>query len=127
MNKHPECTSYQWLNESNRNENYYSSYERCDSSLSNTWYRFGGKAGTRMSSICPGPYRCSAYRTAYLYGDHPGLHEGIVTRTVYVGNGDYHCHQWSVSIKVLNCGLYYVYKFGSISWLGCYYRYCGSF
>ena len=125
INTYPECTSYSWLNESNRNNNYYeTSSQRCDNSLATGWYRFGGRAGTHMSTSCPYHEHCSANHAGFLNSDHPKLHEGIVTRSVCFRNGG-HCCYWGDTIKVLNCGMYYVYKLHRQT--HCNRRYCGSF
>ena len=121
---YPECTGYSWLTQSSRNENYNSgSY--CDSSLSTGWYRFGGDAGNRISTTCnSNGNRCGTYKPGWMKGSHPTVAEGIVSRTVCFAYSGSCCYSSSQSIKVLNCGLYFIYKLSATS---CYNRYCGSF
>ena len=118
-----ECFGYKWLNESNRNQNYSGSIHNCDHSLSTGWYRFGGGAGTKMSTSCVPRYRCGAQATGWMNGTHPTVAQGKVTRKV--------CYNWisnccwhSNNIEVVNCGQYYVYKLSRPEY--CYFRYCGS-
>ena len=53
----------------------------CDSSLSGR-YRFGGGAGTKMSTSCVPKYRCGAHITGWMNGAHPTVADGKVTRKV---------------------------------------------
>ena len=117
-----ECFGYQWLNESNRNQNYSGSDVSCDSSLSG-WYRFGGGAGIKMPTACVPKNRCGTHATGWMNGTHPTVVDSNVTRKVCY-NWKHNCCLWSNSIKVVNCGQYYVYKLSKPS--GCSLRYCGS-
>ena len=116
---------YKWLNESTRRYNY-SSNRYCDSSLSG-WYRFGGSAGSMMFSGCVrgGMSRCGSYYPGHLTGGHPGVNDGIVERVVCFshrsGYYDFCCY-YRRTIKVLNCGTFYVYKLNGVP--TCNSRYC---
>ena len=97
---------------------------KCDKGLSTGWYRFGGGAGTKMSTSCVSERRCGTHATGWMNGAHPTVADGMVTRKVC-----YHwysnCCSWSNGIEVVNCGLYYVYKLSRPPY-GCDLRYCGS-
>ena len=114
---------YKWLKESNRGYDYTSYYAQCDSSLSG-WYRFGGTAGTQMFSGCiKDGKQCGTHATGYLTGGHPGVNDGIVERTVCFSYNK-KCCMWRRTIKVLNCGSFYVYKINGTP--GCRLRYCST-
>ena len=125
MKTYSECTSYKWLNDSSRNINYYGYYnQKCDDNLSKGWYRFGQGAGNQMNRKCTDNYYCSARFNSYLSKDHPGLYDGIVSRTVCFHQDNVSCCLWSQSIRVLNCGTYYVYELHAAK--RCNARYCGT-
>ncbi|XP_046848420.1 keratin, type II cytoskeletal 1-like isoform X1 [Xenia sp. Carnegie-2017] len=118
---------YRWLTSSTRTYNYRSN-SYCDSSLSG-WYRFGGSAGTMMFSGCVrgGRSRCGSYFSGHLTGGHPGVNDGIVERVVCFSHrsGSYeYCCLYRRTIKVLNCGSFYVYKLNGVP--TCNSRYCST-
>ena len=117
-----ECQNYGSLNSGSRRTSYYGYYYYCDSSLGPGWFRFQGSAGTRMATSCPSYRRCGTYSTGWLSGGHPSVADGQVTRTVYFNNG--YCYGYSTSIKVRNCGSYYVYYLSGTP--TCNLRYCGT-
>ena len=121
-----ECQNYKTLNSASRRTSYrsyyYSNYY-CDSSLGPGWFRFQGSAGTRMAASCTSSDRCGTYFTGWLSGGHPTVADGQVTRTVCFSSG-YRCCYYSTSIKVRNCGSYYVYYLSGTP--TCNLRYCGT-
>ena len=116
-----ECQNYRNLTYGNRKiTSGYDSY--CDRTLYG-WYRFSGAAGTRMASSCPPFKSCGSTVTGWLSGRHPEVADGQVLRRV--------CFRWysfccgrSRSIKVRNCGAYYVYYLRSTPF--CNIRYCST-
>ena len=124
------CSSYTNLNDYTRS--VFSKVGLYHDHLSG-WYRFTGRSGEKMLDYEPksssSVYRCGADVQGYLSGKHPRGSEGIVDRTVcftYAGNK---C--WtSETIKVKNCGSYFVYKLHSPSTRfflrPLAFRYCGS-
>ena len=122
------CSNYKSLGNKDRNANYVGSSVMCDSGLSTEWYRFVGDAGTQISTSCiprddTNILKCSTHGVSWLNGAHPSVSEGAVTRTVcFSWNGDCCFHQ--KDIKVINCGLFYIYKLVSTS--ACNHRYCGT-
>ena len=123
------CPSYQWLTESDRRVSFYDGTAICDSGLATGWYRFGSPAGTQMATSCPDgygtKYRCKTHAGGWLNGAHPTTSEGEVTRTVCFAWSSSCCY-WSMNIKVLNCGSYYIYYLAKPS-AGCSLRYCGNY
>ena len=119
-----ECQNYGSLNSGSRRTSYYWSNSYCDSSLGPGWFRFQGSAGTRMATSCPSYGRCGTYSSGWLRGGHPSVADGQVTRTVYFNNG--YCYSYSTSIKVRNCGSYYVYYLSGTPGGRCNLRYCGT-
>ena len=118
-----ECQNYRNLTYRNRKITYgLYWYALCDWRLSG-WYRFSGAAGRRMATSCPPTERCGSFATGWLYGNHPAVADGQVSRWVcFHWNSD--CCLWSRSIKVRNCGAYYVYYLRSTP--ACYLRYCST-
>ena len=124
-----ECSNYTLLNDQERNIKYSSGVNTwlCDSSISSGWYRFGGDAGSQMSTTCVqgttySNLKCRAHRVSWLNGAHPSVAEGKVTRQVcfsYAGT----CCRIAKDIEVINCGLFYIYKLVPVTW--CESRYCG--
>ena len=115
------------LNEADRAMSFFDGSAICDSGLATGWYRFGSPAGTQMiTSPVPNygtEYRCKTHAGGWLNGAHPTTADGEVERQVcfaYAGNTCY----GKTTIKVLNCGSYYIYYLTAPS--GCSYRYCGN-
>ena len=119
-----ECQNYQSLNSADRKITYTTFHGYCDSSISQRWYRFEGAAGTRMPTSCTPGVRCSTHATSWLTNGHPSVADGEVTRRVCFSYSGYCCYSSISSIKVRNCGSYYVYYLIPIG--ACYYRYCGT-
>ena len=67
--------------------------------------------------------RCGTYYPGWPNGGHPTVADGQVTRTVCFNSG-YNCCYYSRSIKVRNCGSYYVYYLNGTP--TCNARYCGT-
>ena len=122
--KGPECSSYIVNKETDRSVMFVShglSQVKCDGTLAAGWYRFNSTAGSKMPTNCTQEDRCNTHATGWLNGINPSPQEGIVTRTVcFSWNSD--CCLWQKSIRVRNCGLFYVYYLTSTEY--CYYRYC---
>lgn len=119
------CSLYAELSGGDRNVNYGNPDTLCDNGLSVQWYRITGSAGTQMLTSClyPSGNHCNTHATGWLSGSHPTAQEGIVSRTVYFSySGD--CYWMSTSIRVLNCGGFYIYELPPTP--GCQYRYCGT-
>ena len=122
-----ECQNYGILNSADR-KNTYTTYASnpCDSGLGPRWFRFQGSAGTRMPTSCPPYHRCGAVVPGWLNGGHPTVADGQVNRTVcwhWVSG----CCDWSSTIRVRNCGSYYVYYLSSTPNNGqCDFRYCST-
>ena len=116
-----ECQNYRNLTYGNRK--ITSGYDwYCDWRLYG-WYRFSGAAGTRMAISCPPFWSCGSIGTGWMNGGHPTVADGQVRRSV--------CFRWysdccslSRSIKVRNCGAYYVYYLRGTPF--CYLRYCST-
>ena len=119
-----ECSSYKWLNDSNRAETYENrAIALCESSILTGWYRFGGPAGYQMPESCIPTWRCATHAPGWLNGNHPSKDDGIVQRRVcYHWNNN--CCRWSNNIHIRNCGNFYVYRLrGSPT---CRLRYCAN-
>ena len=87
------------------------------------WYRFSGAAGTRMANSCPPFWSCGSIGTGWMNGGHPTVADGQVRRSVcFRSYSD--CCLLSRSIKVRNCGAYYVYYLRGTPF--CYLRYCST-
>ena len=122
-----ECSGYMWLTEANRRASYKGD-GKCDSRLKSGWYRFSSTAGSRMPDSCVPERRCNTDASGWLSGGHPSVAEGVVTRKVcfhWSGNCCYWDNgRWKKSIRVINCGGFYVYELGPTP--ECSLRYCGA-
>ena len=104
------CTNYTVLSEADRAQgNAQPPHNRSDNGLVTGWYRFQGAAGDRMPDKCVLMYRCGTSYPAWLYGTHPTVAEGVVTRTVCFSRYSICCPLGTI-IKVKNCSSYYVYE-----------------
>lgn len=120
-----ECSNYTVNSEEDRSVSFprgQSTY-KCDShgALVPGWYRFNGTAGFKIPSSCVAKSMCNTDATGWLNGAHPTLEEGVVNRTVCF-HWSSNCCNWSVTIQVRNCGLFFVYKLVDPG--NCHLRYC---
>lgn len=120
-----ECLNYKFLNESNRAQGY-SSRNRlplCDDKLSENWYRFSGGAGDKMPDYCVEKLSCGTHAPGWLNTPHPSVADGIIETNVCFHWGSDCCY-WSATIKVRNCGVFFVYQLNKTPY--CNLRYCGN-
>ena len=118
-----QCSSYTLLNESDRTTSSYNE-GKCDRGLSTKWYRFSARAGATMPESCVPMYLCGTVYTGWLNGKHPTVHEGGVSRQVcFQFLSD--CCWWRISIRIRNCGGFYVYELKDPPAF-CPARYCGG-
>lgn len=97
---------------------------RCDGKdLPPGWYRFQGAAGYRMADKCIPMFRCGTDAPGWLSGTHPTVAEGLVTRNVCY-NWHSNCCNLNNTIRVRNCGAYFVYELSYTP--TCPARYCGN-
>ena len=117
-----ECSSYILNNETDRGvlASQVGSI-KCDWGLVTGWYRFNSTAGTRMPTTCVSRYKCNTHATGWLNGTHPIPQEGIVNRRLCF-HWNSNCCNWDTTIKVRNCGLFYVYRL--VNPPNCHLRYC---
>jgi len=77
-----------------------------------------------MATSCVFVYgQCGTAYPGWFSGSHPSVADGVVHATVCF-DWHYHCCLWSESIRVRNCGGFYVYELGPPS--TCNTRYCGN-
>ena len=79
------------------------------------WYRFEGAAGTRIPTSCSPTHRCNSHLPGWLSGAHPTQADGQVSRTVFFHWHSDCCYK-SITVKVINCGGYYVYYINGTPW-----------
>ena len=87
------------------------------------WYRMMSPAGTKMPEVAVPNQKCGTFATGWLNGTHPNLLGETVDRTVcfnWVGND---CN-YSSSVKVKNCGGYFLYYLPKVPL--CHLRYCAE-
>ncbi|KXJ18031.1 Fibropellin-1 [Exaiptasia diaphana] len=118
-----KCKNYKTLNARDRSMKVRADRAKCDNYLSKGWYRFEGEAGTAIATKCPPRRHCGAHAPGWMKGTHPSQAEGAVTRHVcYNWRGN--CCRWTNSIRVRNCGGFYVYELNKPP--ACRLRYCGN-
>ena len=128
------CSNYTVLSEADRAQGHIvidASNYRCDrDDLVPGWYRFQGAAGDRMADKYVPENHCGTRYPVWLNGTHPTVSEGVVTRRVCYP--DYY-NEWYEpsdccvvcnSVRVKNCGAFFVYELLKPPY--CDYRYCGS-
>lgn len=116
-----ECKRYWTINDPTRRRSYSAAgYYKHDYYLAEGWYRF--TMGIHMSTSCSYSHGyCDVSYAGWLSGGHPSVSDGAVSRTVYFGYSG-NCYQRSTTIKVRNCGSFYVYKLARSPNTDC--RYC---
>ena len=128
------CRNYRILNETDRKNDYHTpanAVRKCDGSLQKGWYRIMGAAGTKMPTQVVPIQRCGTDATGWLSTGHPTVAQGTVQGRVcfhwagrsWRGRYDKPCF-WSLSIRVVNCGAFFVYELIPIK--RCHFRYCGA-
>ena len=120
-----ECNTYIALSGADRSRNYIGERfsPRCDDSLQPGFYRFQGAAGNRMPTSCLSRQRCNTDAPGWLNGAHPAVEEGVVYRDVCFHFSD-NCCWWTRTIRVRNCGTYFLYYLDRPP--HCSLRYCGN-
>jgi len=109
-----QCHKYNELNSSTRKLTSSTTSSYCDKSSHSRdwkgtgWYRVTGGAGTQLADTQVASRHCGTQATGYLTGGHPSVEEGEVTRTVNF-NWDGKPASWTKTVRVTNCGSYYVY------------------
>ena len=116
-----ECRSYTMLNDPTRAQRYSRQPYRCDSGLSTKWYRFSGASGNRMPTSCVPTNRCGTHAPGWLSGRLPS--SGQITNAKVCFHWSNNCCRWSTTIRVRNCGAFYVYELRRPP--VCNLRYCG--
>lgn len=87
------------------------------------WYRFTGKAGTRMPETPPPTYSCGTQAPGWLNGTHPATNEGVVSREICFHWFDDTC-RYKTTTFVVNCGNFYLYSLPEAP--ACWLTYCGA-
>ena len=104
---------------------YAGATDKSDKSLSG-WYRFTGEAGTQMPEIPPEENSCGTDSPGWLNDTHPEVEDGAVNKQVCFRGRTNVCRR-SRTIKIRNCGKFYVYNFLATlaSERPTRFRYCG--
>ena len=123
------CNNYTVLSEADRAQGHTVINARnykCDRyDLVPGWYRFQGAAGYRMADKCVPEDHCGTLFPGWLNGAHPTVAEGVVTREVCFSSSYSCCARFeSITIRVKNCGAYFVYEL--LRTYRCPIRYCGN-
>ena len=126
-----ECLEYEILDDATRNFEYGDGIYCDDSIDSDTspdwkgpgWYRMMSPAGTKMLEVTIPDYKCGTHATGWLNGTHPDLLGETVDRTVCFNWASNSC-TWSSSVKVKNCGGYFLYYLPKAP--NCQLRYCAE-
>ena len=122
------CIGYKQLTDASRSIRKVAHSYTNDYNI-NGWHRFTGDAGNKIADqeVRWTMSRCSAYSQGWMDGTHPKVSDGKVLRTVCFAYGSYNCWR-STTIKVQNCGGFYVYLLGLLNdcQQGHYMRYCGD-
>ena len=123
------CKNYRVLSDESRLHTFNNTGETsCDNTLSG-WYRFMYNAGNKILDSCPkskyiSAFQCGAHWQGWLNGAHPEEYNLEANRTVcFSTNNSCNC-DYKKTIKVINCGEYYLYLLNGVP--ACNQRYCGA-
>ncbi|KAL2099742.1 hypothetical protein ACEWY4_004136 [Coilia grayii] len=121
------CHDYTVLDEPWRATNYSASRDNCDSRVKwRGWYRFFHYGQSiHMLDHCMPSAVCGTSGQLWMNGTHPGLQDGIVTRTTCQAGWDDCCKQTNhhAPVQVKACpGNFYVYKISRVN--GCNFAFC---
>lgn len=78
-----------------------------------------------MATSCVPANHCGTLLPGWMAGIHPDVEEGVVDRFVCFSIKQI-CCMTSVSMRVRNCGGFYVYKLDVMPSLGNSFRLCGA-
>ena len=119
------CKNYKNLSEADRAQGNTSpgQWKSDQWHLAPGWYRFQEAAGDQTLDTCVPVKHCGTYSPRWLNVTHPIVTEGVGTRKVCYRGSKSFC-DWNNSIKVRNCGSYYVYELQRTP--ACNLRYCGN-
>ncbi|XP_053404691.1 von Willebrand factor D and EGF domain-containing protein-like [Mercenaria mercenaria] len=126
------CTQNKMINEKFRSSDYQIKEEHyehmlCDRTRIFGWYRFTvGSAGSTPASLatkCVQQYHCGTHVPLWMNGTHPTAADGVVPRQICGTNGN-NCCAYKDTIRVKNCGTYYVYELKPTR--GCSIAYCAG-
>ncbi|XP_046568264.1 oncoprotein-induced transcript 3 protein-like [Haliotis rubra] len=96
--------------------------EECDRYITENWYQVVNYHGSlEMPTSHVDINSCGANYPGWLNGTHPSINDGTVYRVVCVSGYNDPCRK-QVTIRVKNCGHYYVYYLMKMH--GCSERYC---
>ena len=126
-----ECMEYEILDDATRNFEYGAGGYCDDSDFSDPsadwkgpgWYRMMSPAGTKMLDVAVPSHKCGTYATGWLNGTHPDLLGETVDRTACFNWDGNECNS-STSVKVKNCGGYFLYYLPAYP--HCRLRYCAE-
>ena len=110
------------LNDASRAQGYNRPPYRCDNGLATRWYRFSGASGNQMPTSCVPTNRCGTHAPGWLSGRLPS--SGQITNAKVCFHWSNNCCRWSTTIRVRNCGAFYVYELKRPP--ACHLRYCGN-
>ncbi|XP_053404804.1 uncharacterized protein LOC123555193 [Mercenaria mercenaria] len=122
------CTTMEEINDLHRSVDYQVKDRQydlliCDRRIKQTWYKFS--QGRTMANHCVQTYHCGTHIPLWLKGTPPSQSDGIVTREVCGASADdSDCCQYKDTIRVKNCGSFFVYELKSTR--GCSRAYCAG-
>ena len=93
----------------------------CDNRLPMKWYRMPGRGSPKMPETCVAKRKCGTHAPGWLHGGHP-IKIGSTVRREVCFHWKANCCQWMRSIRVKNCGSFFVYELKRTP--ACNLRYC---
>ena len=81
---------------------------KCDKT-GDKWFRIDGAAGTKMPTAAPTIWSCGTDSPGWMNGKYPTVEDGAVDRTACFNWLGDECN-WVKTIKVRNCGDFFVFK-----------------
>ena len=88
------------------------------------WYRFAKNVGNRIPEHTVKGHHCNTGASGWLQGNHPTTVGMTKTAKVCFNNGYAGICRWSTTIKIRNCGSYFIYNLPDTP--GCQSGYCAE-
>ncbi|XP_060568567.1 oncoprotein-induced transcript 3 protein-like [Ruditapes philippinarum] len=128
------CTNSIEINNKYRSVEYHYSLDAahfepmvCDMHLQPGWYRFtqglNGSMPVKIPTTCVSEYHCGTHAPFWMNGTHPTVADDIVVKQI-CGSISMNCCRYESTIRVKNCGAFYVYELKPT--IGCSMAYCAG-
>ena len=120
-----ECVNYTTLGEAARSRFFSNQSTAFSDRYLTGWFALNGSAGTQIATTCVASEHCGTIAPGWMPGEHPRAEEGVVKRFVCFSYKQLCCGD-SGTLRVRNCGGFFVYKLDSMPSFNVSFRVCGA-